>query len=295
MDQFGDTATLITEFGDYLSCSISIDYSKVDPSKTGAYYPISVDLPPGITLAENKALCTAVHVIQRDKVVLDAISTHEDGYYIQWLAPTVEPSLWFSINHGSWSQDDSHDYGRFNLYGDEQETSSLLLYYHILMKDSFYQFKVRHGDDVFSNILSLDFTKGKTPNIATGNEGDRTGVDRDEVPSLPEPHEEPATDVDRDKVPSFPAPHKEPTKSKAIHNYAFAEGDITLPTEPSILLSKKQLQPMALANPHILTFQYKNIFMYVPTKEINTLMTTEHSQIAIFLEELEENIFYFYR
>ncbi|NLB90134.1 MAG: hypothetical protein GX786_02790, partial [Clostridiales bacterium] len=269
------TAVLITVYGDYITCPISIDYNKIDPSKEGAYYPLSIDLPPGITLEENKALCSAVHVIQREEVVLDAISTHDSGYFIQWFAPTTNPVLWAAINGGPWVKPHLLYYGRFNPYGDSQRTSSLLLYYSILQQDHLYQFKVQHGDNLFSNILTLDFTNGKSPHISTDKEGDRTGVDREETPSLPETSQNPDSFLGLNP------------------NYALAEEESSPPTQPSIFLSGKQLQVMTLANPQILTFQQENLFMYIPTEEILALSLNDESRVSIFLEELKENTFYF--
>ena len=272
-------ATLVTVYEDYISCPISVDYDKIDPSKAGIYYPLVLDLPPGVTIKENKALCVAVHVVPTEKVTLDAISADRDGYLVKWFTPIAEPTLWVSVDDGPW--ENRTEYGYFNSrYDDDRERrTSLNLNYGVMQPGKLYRFKVQDRDGVFSDILTMDFRSGKSPHIDLSNEGDRTGVDRDEAPAPPES-----------------GSSKPKKRSQASdHGYAYsalAEEEMLPPTEASILLSGEQLKLMIAANQHMITFQYEDMFMHIPTEEMAKLSITDDCQISIFLEKLDEDRFY---
>lgn len=194
-EHFEQEAFLITEKGDYFLCSLSLNYDLIDTHKEGIYYPIILDLPGGVTFDGQESYFLSVHVIPRDKVVLDSWRYFQFSYYIKWLYPAKDPILWTSINNEEWYEVEIHpDHSLSNTYGnflseDETEGVNVLeLLFNFLPSGHLYKFQVQYDTTEFSNILILDLINNSPPRFSNEAGGSRTGVDREEN-TLPNYHD----------------------------------------------------------------------------------------------------------
>ena len=186
-------AILIETTGGYrLMVDISIDTSIVDSSTVGAYYPVTLHLPPGIGFNDDDYLKTflTVYVIDRDEVDLSMAHVWAGYLTISWLKKISDPELWFSVDGGEWCNIfdgtewfdwviwDGYEASYFDqLFSGIPQYTELNISFDWLFSGHIYDFEVRYEDGgVSANILRLDLT-GDNPKYYP-YEGDRTGGDR---------------------------------------------------------------------------------------------------------------------
>lgn len=191
-------ALLCTEYGDSFSAPLHLDTSVIDTAVPGAYYPLRLDLPGGITFDEKEPLVNAIYVVPTDEVVLDAVSWSDFGHIVRWLYPAQNPQMWISVDDEDWwtketNEEQGHPYGMFfDSSAFPQSPIELSGFYLVpgrFEEGHSYRFQVQYDGDRFSDVLVLDFTESVVPQLFTEPGGDRNGGDREEnrPPSLGSP------------------------------------------------------------------------------------------------------------
>ena len=176
-------AVMIETVGGYrVWADISVDLLKVDTSKVGVYYPLTLHFPPGIGFGPEgyRSLETAVYVLDPDEVDLQAILVNHGGVTIGWFKEVSSPELWVSVDGGDWHRVVDNVINLYHFYPASFGGSSynqLFIYTSRFASGYVYDFEVRYEDDGLSvNILRVDLT-GSRPEYYP-YEGDRTGGDR---------------------------------------------------------------------------------------------------------------------
>lgn len=250
-------ALLCTEYGDSFSAPLYVDTSVIDTAVPGAYYPLRLDLPGGITFDEQEPLVNAIYVVPTDEVVLDAVSWSDFGHIVRWLYPAQNPQMWISVDDEDWwtketNEEQGHPYGMFfDSSAFPQSPIELNGFYLVpgrFEEGHSYRFQVQYDGDRFSDVLVLDFTESAVPRLFTEPGGDRNGGDREE--NKPPNPGTPPTEPEKPPTPTEPPTEPtEPPTTPAKPPIKPTEPP-TIPTEPPTIPTEPPIIP---TEPPILT------------------------------------------
>lgn len=296
----GETITIVTTYGDYIDCPFTIDLTKIDTSRKGVYYPVTLILPPGVSLLGEENMCMAVYVVAQEEVVLDSVHTDTVGYLIEWLYPAENPILYVSINNQPWEEDRDNHYADFITGSRYGSFSGMHIWYEHLQNGYIYRFKLQYGDQKCTDILTLDFTNKKVPIVNDPLRGDRTGVDRGEnkTPSptkpLSSPTSHPAKPVSSTPFPATPGNNIAPTiliQSKKVSQKT-QQKVFDFTAETCINISGQRLALMAEINPQYVIFYHHDASISIPTDYLKSLSFKDSDIFTIYLEKLDPSSFY---
>lgn len=185
-----------------ISCPYSWDISAIDLNETGAYMPYTIDLPPGVRIANSESALLTVYVVDPDKIDFTALQWGSSfnllSLDVEWLYEAQNPTMWYATQPPTdedsqvvWcSADDSI---RMNAW----ESSANVTF--AAPESVEYWFQIRYDDDQYSDYLYVNLNE-QTVRVEPWG-GDRSGGDREpggsnEIPDPPPTDTVPTTPTD---------------------------------------------------------------------------------------------------